>query len=246
MIVQQRPDEVRLITQHDHGILSGAFAERWDYNEPSRNVSDILRLTVQLHDFAWVAVDDRVVHWREDGLPNDFMTYPEEEKLIVYQQGIDEIATIHPYAGILLSRHYTAFTTEDRAPMFVRYQRALRARLEAECARRQFDTARADTDFELLKIFDVLSLLVCVAPPGTDESLWPRWLNPSPLLGKIGITATWEGDDLTLDPFPLTSRLETNISYRLLPRDWRPSRPISLDELDIGVQTIVVRRRDAS
>lgn len=238
MIVQRRLSEIRLITQHDHGLLSGELASRWRDPDSGDRLSSVLIVVAKLHDFAWEAIDDAIIHWCQRGLPADFTSYPEEEKLVVYQQGIEELSNIHPYAGLLLSRHYSAFSTEERAPMFTTRERIRRKRLTDECLNRGFDPSQIEADFELLKVLDVLSLLICVTPPGSLQEDWPVWLNPSPLLKKRGMSATWRGEALTLDPFPFDAPIESVIPYRLLPDEIDRAKPFHLDQLRRRLQPV--------
>lgn len=238
MIVQRRHTEIRLITQHDHGILSGELAARWRDPLSGSRLNDVLILTSELHDFAWVAIDGSIAHWDEQGLPADFMSYPEDEKLVVYQQGIEELASIHPYAGLLLSRHYSAFSTEERAPMFTSREHNRQKSLADACRNRGFDPSQIEEDFELLKVLDVLSLLICVTPPGSLEDDWPAWLNPSPLLEKRGMSATWSGDTLVLAPYPFEGPIQSVVPYRQLPDEVDRSKPVHLDQLTQELQTV--------
>lgn len=243
MIVQQRPEHLRLITQHDHGILSGLFAAHWKSPEDGARLNDIMILTTELHDYAWVDADRQIKHWRDEELPSDFLTYPEEEKLIIYQRGIDQLARMHPYAGLLLSHHYASFTREERAPMFVQRQQQQRKELIERCHRRGCDTTHILEDFELLKILDVISLIICVAPPDTIEGSWPEWLFPSPLLERRGITAEWSGNTLTLDPYPLDDVIETVVPYRQLDHATARDSAVYLGELPVELQPVRVSPR---
>jgi hypothetical protein len=240
MIVQKRHSETRLISQHDHGILSGQFAARWVEPETEERLDDVLILTAELHDYAWTDIDRSIRHWREPDQPADFLTYPEDEKLVIYQRGIEELGQMHPYAGLLLSYHYTAFTSEERAPMFIKRQKAMREQFRQDCRDRGFDPSNAEKDFELLKLLDVLSLIICVTPPGSDEEYWPFWLNPSHLLEKFNFETKWKNGSLQIDPFPFDQVIETQVPYRTLDATDRKERPIYLEELDAGLQDVRV------
>lgn len=214
MIIQEFEDHLRLITQHDHALISGDFAAQWAFEADGERPDDVLIMATRLHDMAWIDADARPRFMPEPHRPYDFMAYPETPKARLYEQGIRAIAALHPYAALLHSHHFMAFVPEERHPDFAARQRLLRHELTAQAERRGFDCSRVSRDLELLRVFDVLSLIVCMLHPATPRSQHPRWLTPSPLLEKRGLNVSFDGNRLALTPNPFAEPFTLRLPYK--------------------------------
>lgn len=225
MIVQPLADGMGLVCQHDHAVLSGELAARWTGPgmEDGRLPYELV-LTAGIHDVAWEALDADPVFDAEIGRPLDFRAYPLEEKLEAYRAGLDRMERLHPYAGLLGSLHYCGFLDEERAPGFLEGERARRGRLRSELERRRAwadPGARARRDLPLLKLFDDLSLYLCLASPDVLPEARPGWLGGegfARLRGGEELRLRWTGArSLSVDPFPFRDAVETRLPRRRLP-----------------------------
>lgn len=219
MLVQRRPDALRMIGQHDHALAAGRMARAW--RDPDGEALDLeLILATTLHDAPWRAADRRPRLDPATGQPCDFITYPREEKYAFLARGIDELAGLHPRVGILVSLHHESFLGEDGLPEW-REQEAVRR--EHLFPRLPGGTEDLDADLALLQLFDNLSLLLCLTPPGSDPGSVPSWLGNERLFALPGtdlvLEREWRGPDvLALRPFPFAVRaVELELPYRDLP-----------------------------
>lgn len=223
MLIQPRGPRARYFTQHDHGIFTGQLAHAWDLDLPMESV-----LTNTLHDLAWEPLDDLstgpIPFDPARGALHDFITLPKADKMALYAAGLDALERVHPYAGLLISLHYSVFFPRD--PDTARYharEDARRARLSATLGLSGDDDPDLQRDYAWLKFFDVVSLYACLAQPGADEGACPRWLGPSYTVEGRHYTFSWDGPDtLVIDPFDARGHapILARIPYREL--DARP------------------------
>lgn len=217
MIVRERPGSLVLIEQHEHARLSGHLAALWDRPQ----VWPALILAAGLHDVAWLPLD-RAPRWNpQAGRPFSFLDYPMEEKLAAYRSGLDRVAAVDAYAGLLCSRHYASFVeaTGDAQRAFLdgesHRQAELRAGLRGEIEREQQDLA-------LLQLWDRLSLYVALNEPGVakaEEHPWYReGFPPVPVEdGELRLRARWiDRTRVALEPFPLVRPTAFVLAYREL------------------------------
>ena len=221
MIVQDFGVYVRLVTQHDHGLISGVFAAAWRDPESGRPLSPELALAVALHDVGWVEADRRPLVNEESSLPYDFLAYPDQAKVRLYEAAVLRMAAEDPYAALLHSLHFTSFVPERQHPGYHARQSATRAALERRVIDRGGRVDDLPRDLELLRLLDVFSLVLCMTAPGTDPASWPAWLTPSPLMHRRSMSWRWSGDELLLDPLPFERELEVVVPFRQVARDAR-------------------------
>lgn len=194
--------------------MSGIFAQAWRDPVTGHTADEDLIAATYLHDILWVPLDllPRIV----DDRPADFIAFPEADKLQAYTHGIDAVASLDPYIGLLHARHFSEFVSRDKHP---KYRAAmdtrilkLRAKLSAAVL------ARNDEDLALLRLFDVFSLLVCMTGPHIERTP-PPWLNPSPLLARRSLTAFWPNTNtFVVAPYCFNDELKLSIPYRSIPR----------------------------
>jgi hypothetical protein len=244
MIVRQEGSDFVLIQQHEHARLAGWLAASWgnDRMSPLAKPRHALVLATTLHDIGWQALDDNPI-WDEDTAgPYTFVNETVQRKLPQYRAGIDLIEAEDPYAGLLCSRHYTSFFLPDVAAksgdetrLFVAAesgrQKRLRETLQAHG--RDSELSREDFDLALLKLWDHISLYVCLNRPATprgEEHPWYRdgfqpiypdyasflLQNPEE---KMRFIACWENKkEVSLRPFPLRDSMPYALSYRQVSR----------------------------
>ena len=103
MIVREKADAFVLVKQHDHALVSGEFAGRWE-DEPRPLESTLY--AIAHHDVAWRGPDAEV-RWNEKtGRPYSFVDYPPELKVRAYAEGLAWVEERDPYAACLCSMHY--------------------------------------------------------------------------------------------------------------------------------------------
>lgn len=230
MLVQPLAEGLGLVRQHEHAVLSGELAARWTGpgGEEAR-LSYELILTAGVHDVAWQELDAEPRLDGDSGRPLDFRSYPLEEKLEAYREGIDRMERLHPWAGLLGSLHYTGFLEEGRAGDFLERERARRRRLRRELERGrgwQDVRERSRRDLRMLKLFDDLSLYLCLASPEVLAEGRPGWLGGDGFARPPGgpdLELRWVGPrSLSVDPFPFAGPVRSGVPRRVLPRQRYP------------------------
>ena len=104
MIVVDLGDRYQFVTQPDHADLAGQFADHWggDVDRPAPFES--LVVAAYRHDVGWEAYDHRP-RLDDDGEPVDFRGMPADPWVPLYEEGIDAVVDLDPYAGLLVSLH---------------------------------------------------------------------------------------------------------------------------------------------
>ena len=204
MLVQRRPDSLRLITQHDHALLSGELAAAWHGVDGADVLSIELLLAVALHDVSWRELDRRPLWDPETGRPHDFSTYPRALRVAPIREGVEEVGRLHPRAGRLVTLHYRRLGIDAGMP-------------EPE------PHAQTERELEFIRLFDNFSLFLCLASPGSSPEGHYAWLH-SPRLaslpdGKGALSLTWKHpSSLSVEPYPLRATpLVLTVPYRELP-----------------------------
>lgn len=229
MIVQAlRRGGLRLIRQHDHALLAGAFAHGWKLERvPFETV-----LAATLHDFPWRQEDTAPLFDASRGRFYDFVSYPIEERARFYSAGIDDLEGLAGEAvAALTSMHFLRLMGAGAPSDFTARELSRRDRL------RPAETVDLDVSLEYLRFFDALSLFVCMTSPAIEASDVPAWLRSNdttsfelhmPRTGALRLR--WiTPDRLAIDPFPFESSPSTfDIPVFILPEPAYPSREAAL------------------
>ncbi len=222
MLVQHRPDgSLRLIRQHDHALASGELAAGWVgvEREPAP-LSFELILSTALHDVAWRRLDDPPRLDPDTSLPLAFHDFPVPEKVRAYREGLDRVGEIHPYAGLLGSLHYASFPDVAGEEGFQSHERERRRRLRRELALGPEDEGHVERDLAFLRLFDALSIFLCLTPRSADPEVHPSWVEGgrhAETPDGHTIHLTWMDDSVVhVDPFPFRDTLELRLPYRRL------------------------------
>jgi len=106
MIVQEQGDELVLIRQTDHAVLSGFLAREWG-NELFRRPEpfESLQLAAAEHDNGWREWELQPQIDPKTHLPYSFMSLPTDAHTQLYQRGIERVVKSDRYAGLLVSMH---------------------------------------------------------------------------------------------------------------------------------------------
>jgi hypothetical protein len=232
MIVRTLDDgSVILVNQTDHAKLSGFLAAHWGNGEFARvRPYESAVRAAMFHDVGWYKYETgpRV---DAQGKPMAFMHVPlNDETLANFQWATDWMNEIDPYAALLMRKHrnglwqarYDAIThpagfnnrnMNDLLRAFVdRNEDALR-RDEAKVDRAEFAI-----NYQLLQVFDLLSLYFCTQAPKDD------YIEPVPrgYSGEGTVRMTLRPLDQTrvaISPYPFARpTLPMGLVYRHLPQ----------------------------
>jgi hypothetical protein len=181
MIVAETADGYQFVTQPAHARLAGQFADHWGNDAFERPVpSAPVRLAAHAHDTGWEAYDRRP-HLDDDGEPVDFREMPAGTWTDLYDEGIDAVAGMDRYAGLLVSMHgaglrnrrYGLSPSWPETPPafegFVRREETRQTRLLAELRETRDSVSAADADLLAALHED------CTVPEGYDGRLWPNY-----------------------------------------------------------------------
>jgi hypothetical protein len=191
VIVLHRHDQLLLVKQLDHAALAGHFAEAWggaDFEPPEPRSSVVL--AAARHDEGWRESDDELRYDPARQAPLDFLDGAIEDYVVLYARGIQRIAELDPYAGVLVSMHgtgnvcgrwgiqpgirlsgYDEATWPRVIERFVLEQEGLQAGLKIRllglrpAQRRSVFERRLWANWEQLQAWDRLSLFICRTDP---------------------------------------------------------------------------------
>jgi Protein of unknown function (DUF3891) len=246
MIVLRRDSRLLLIRQLDHAALAGRFAEFWGNTRfcAPKPLAPVV-LAASRHDEGWREWDDAVRHDETARAPLYFLDVDIRDYVGLYARGIDRIAALDPYAGLLVSMHGTGnvcgrwglqsgirlsgYDAESWPPVIERYvleQEARQARLRLGLVgldpgeRRSCFERRLWSNYELLQAWDRLSLFLCRTDPAAiDEA--DLGVVPTSLEGieaaPLAVT-TLGGGRAEVRPWPFDrERLEIAVPVREIP-----------------------------
>ena len=241
MIVQEQDDQLILIRQTDHAVLSGFFAREWGNElfqrpEPLESV----RLATGEHDNGWREWELQPHIDPKTRLPYSFMSLPTEEHIELYQRGIERVIKVDRYAGLLVSMHASGLYDRARATIpgfsakYVKSTEAelvsgflqalklqqlrLKVDLRADAATKDFVQEKLlESNSRRLEALDRLSLYFCLGP------MEPATIDAVPADYK-GAEVDWdlqpeESYGATLEPYPFRrDPLEISILARRIPK----------------------------
>ena len=241
MIIQDQGEQLVLIRQTDHAVLSGYFArelgnEAFARPEPAAPFT----LAATEHYNGW---SEWELFTRIDPLtflPYSFMSVPTDEHMVLYQTGIERVVKVDRYAGLLVSLHCTGLYDKTRATMpgySAKYIKAQEVPLASEFVQRlrlqqmrlkvdlRADAAMKDyteepwlqANAKRLEALDRLSLYFCMGP------LEAATIDAVPGDYK-GAEVDWElqpegANAVALEPYPFRrDPLEISILARRVPK----------------------------
>jgi hypothetical protein len=218
MIVRERPDAFLLFGQHEHALMAGEFARRWDVRLDPFGPTVY---AVANHDLAWREPDREVLWNQEKDRPYSFMDYPLHLKLPAQKWGIDQVENHDPYAGCLCSMHYARFLLDAVRPEEIEFRDGefgRQASLKETMSEGHLENL--ERNFRFLRLCDGISLFLCLNEPGGED-------NPPPYPGGFEFEGTrfnivWEdGRTLSLDPNPFPEAFGVEIPFSVVGRDRR-------------------------
>jgi Protein of unknown function (DUF3891) len=173
VIVRDLSDAWQVVLQTDHADLCGQFAESW---AEQGAVSTSLKIATGRHDDGW-AVWERAPRVDETGTPVNFLDVDVRSHLAFYRAGIAAITEQDEHAGLLVSMHGAGIYRQrygldpglglSRAPEAETEIEAFVAEQEAKFGG---DPGRHRREYELLQLFDRLSLYFCMRDVEAGEA----------------------------------------------------------------------------
>lgn len=241
MIIQEQGDQLILIRQTDHAMLSGFLA----HNLGNKNFSrpepfESFCLAAAEHDNGWHEWELIPQLDLKTFTPYNFMSIPTEEHISLYQRGIERVVRADRYAGLLVSMHCAGLYDRTRATMpgfSAKYVKSSEAPLVSDFLQRlrlqqlrlkvdlradpifkdYADETKLQANLQRLEALDRLSLYFCLAPlDGSTIDAVPVNCN--------GGEADWDlhpaGSNLvTLKPYPFSKDpLHISILARRVPK----------------------------
>jgi hypothetical protein len=213
MIVRDAGDAWQVVLQTDHAELSGAFARAWADRGPRH---DSLEVAARRHDDGW-AVWERAPRIGPDGKPVNFLDVDVRSHLAFYRAGIAAIGEQDPDAGLLVAMHGAGIYRQrygldlalslTRAPEVAADVDAFVAEQEAKFGGEPGERRR---EYELLQLYDRLSLYFCMRDVETGEAAELQGYRLEPV-------APWH---VRLSPYPFAgSPARFTLLRRLVPKD---------------------------
>jgi Protein of unknown function (DUF3891) len=241
MILHEQDNEVVIIRQTDHALLSGFFAREWGNEEFSRpEPFESFRLAAAEHDNGWHEWEVLPEIDPATFLPYSFMSIPTQDHIALYQHGLERILKVDHYAALLVSMHCAGLYDRARATMpgfsakyvraseshlvsdFVQRLRLQQLRLKVDLRANPKTKAFTEEKFlqanlQRLEALDRLSLYFCLPALG-DSTIESVPLNDQ------GGEGDWElrresADTIALAPYPFRREpLTVSILARRVPK----------------------------
>lgn len=244
MIVREEGEELLLVRQTDHALLSGWLAAAW--GAPPWEVPEPYHSTVvgaRLHDLAWTRFDE-ALPCRPDGRPYAFAEVSRAVSTPLYVRGLDAVEALDAYAGLLGSLHFSGFYTshwgwrhwarptslegEERQAVdrFVEHELARQRRLRDLLGIGDDQDRQLRCNYLWLQLWDRISLDVCRHGfSGFSEEYPATPLGPEASAGSVRLRIVLEPDGVCrLDPYPLLPN-----PYRARVPAVRVPRPVAAD-----------------
>jgi hypothetical protein len=226
VIVRDLGDAWQVVLQPDHADLCGQFAESW-----SDTVSESLKIATRRHDDGW-AVWERAPRVDANGRPVNFLDVDVRSHLAFYRAGIAAITEQDPRAGLLVSMHGAGIYRQrygldpglglSRAPEAQEEIEAFVAEQEAKFGGEPREHRR---DYELLQIYDRLSLYFCMRDLEAGE--------PTEIQGyALEPIGPWR---VRISPYPLgDSPASFSLLRRVLPKS------VTIDVLGTAPEPVAI------
>lgn len=247
MIIRNRLNELIMITQHDHALVSGLLSENVQtslFKGSAKRKS--VEIAIREHDRAWMPVDKYPIMNDKTQLPFSFMDFPVSYKALIYKYGIDEVEEKDAYAALLCSTHYAHFMSKSKegdAKTFLEGENIRRCRLKTAVS--CYDEEHFQFHFNLLKFCDNLSLYISLNEPGIPkEKSHPFYKNgiQSPFVEGERIKVNWKDQTtITLAPFPFQHPLNISLKQKVVPKEEVVNKGIAHAYLDSPFEKIDIR-----
>jgi hypothetical protein len=108
MLIRRKGNELVLIEQVAHAKMAGDIAAHWgndDFAVPTPH--EKATLATAMHDEGWREPDLLPLFNDTEHRPLHFLELSMEDHVKLYSRGVDEVFAVDPYAGLLISMHWT-------------------------------------------------------------------------------------------------------------------------------------------
>ena len=230
MIVTETQDGYEVVTQIDHAGFSAQLAGLWRTDGlPAHPRREELLFAIREHDNGWAEIDSAPRAEPTSGRPVDFLSLPDDERLDVWERGVERHAEEHPWAAALIGRHAVAIHADRTAEPWRALEERILERRAGLLERAGGDEAELEEDYRWVDLFDALSLVVC--------NRWSREVD-----GRsrgVEVAAHFDGERLRLDPLPLAGSTTFSLPVRYVPK-----RPYASDgDLAVELASAIWSRR---
>jgi uncharacterized protein DUF3891 len=226
MLISRRNGELYLVDQLEHARLCGDLVSHWGNERFAAPVPrERVRLGAAMHDEGWREADETPLFNAEAGRPLHFLEIAMQEHVPLYGRGVDRAFAADPYAGLMVSMHWTGLYRGRWGMQAGKIEFADEALQEEAVGREErrwievkrdlvTDTRRSDFEqhlwhhYDLLQAWDLLSLYVCLIDlspadevaarpvPATLKSIDPE---PGPrTIGSVPVAVAGERVELVL------------------------------------------------
>jgi hypothetical protein len=223
MIVRDREADWQVVLQTDHADLSAGFARSWaEADRGSRH--DSLTLAAERHDDGWAVWEQAPQVDPQSRAPVGFLDVHVPAHLAFYRACIAAVTEQDPYAGLLVSMHGAGIYRQrygrdpalglSRAPEAQELVEAFVAEQESGFEERIAGLRVPDDerwrDYELLQLYDRLSLYFCMRDIEVGEAAEVQGYELEPI-------GPWQ---VRLAPFPFGERpARFSLLRRLVPKN---------------------------
>jgi Protein of unknown function (DUF3891) len=223
MIVRDSGDAWQVVLQTDHADLSGAFARAWA-DQGARHASIVVAAT--RHDDGWAVWERFPLVESGSGRPLNFLDVQVPVHLTFYRAGIAAITDEDPYAGLLVSMHGAGIYrqrygrdpglklthADEVAELVEEFVAEQEGAYERRAAEAGVDEEQRWADYELLQLYDRLSLYFCMRDVEAGEVAELQGYRLEPV-------APWH---VRISPYPFgESPARFTLLRRLLRKDGR-------------------------
>lgn len=242
MIVQEQGDQLILIRQTDHAVLSGFFAREWGNDLFQRpEPFESLLLAASEHDNGWRDWELQPQIDPKTRLPYSFMSIATDAHIELYRRGIERVVKSNRYAGLLVSMHASGLYDRARATIpgfsakYVKSTEAelvngflqglklqqlrLKVDLRADEGTKEFVQDKLlEANSKRLEALDRLSLYFCMSSVPHDATI------DAVPVDVQGSEVDWEvrprgPNDVALGPYPFRREpLQVSILTRRVPK----------------------------
>lgn len=197
MIVREREKHFVMIEQHHHAQLAGKlFLQLHDEFLPSKQWREDIFYAIFEHDCGWIHFDD-VPFWNDGkNIPYDFNEFPIGPKIVLYEYGINQVEKSSPYAALLCSKHYVSFLrerTDETSKQFVERELLRQKQIQEKL---NLHLKLIEMHYQYVKLFDDLSLYICLNEPGTSKEdehfFFKNGITLPPKFGENKLQLFWE------------------------------------------------------
>jgi hypothetical protein len=250
MIISRRDGQLLLVDQVEHARLCGVLARHWGNGEfAAVSPSGPAHAAAEIHDDGWRESDRRPLYNAEQARPLAFLELGRAAHVRMYAAGVEQAYRRSPYAGLLVSMHWTGLyrsrwgMPSDRVePSPTGPEDAVIDREERRWSKVKHalleNQRRSDLEiglwhnYDLLQAWDLLSLYICLIDLSPVDEIAPRPVaatlsqidqEPGPrTIPSVPVSAAGERVELLLTPIePGAVRLDP----------W----PFDVDELSCAV-----------